>query len=200
MKKGCFRAAPTAAIVFRGTTDERCVDDPHVFFQVVKGKNLAAQTDELCERVAERLVSRTLGGIEERVLTWMMCWNRLRVEKWPFSLIGRELALLICDAMLEGSPIPPPFRVVVQHPTDLCFAEKVARDVVDSGELADWLAPREYEIEFEDGSGPCTTAQGLRPGYVQKRVKVRKGSKFTRLITVKADKDVKLRRALQDDQ
>src|SRR4051812_37601300 len=111
MKTGCFRVAPSCGVLLRGTTEERCADDAHVFFRLSKERKLSAQTEELCDLVEERLIARTLAPIEERALTWMMCWERLRVEKWPYSLIGRELALLICDLMLEGSPPPPPFLV-----------------------------------------------------------------------------------------
>jgi hypothetical protein len=198
MNKGCFRAGQKARLVVRGTTSERLDVAPNVFFRLAKGKNLAAQADELCDEVEERLWQRTLSSAEERVLMWMLCWSRLRVEKIPFSFICREVALMICDLMLKDALPPPVYNVVVQHPTDLCFAEKFGDDLV-VGELSERLASRAYEVEFEDSRNRNTASVGLRPGYVEKKIGG-KGHKAKRLIVIKADKDIKLRRAMHDNE
>jgi hypothetical protein len=187
-----------ACIVVRGTTSERPDVAPNVLFRLVKGKNLAAQADELCDEVEERLWQRSLSSAEERVLMWMLCWSRLKAEKLPFSLICREVALIICDLMLEDAPPPPVYDIVVHHPTDLCFAEKFADDLV-VGDLSERLASRGYDVQFEDSRNRNTATVGLRPGYVEKKIGG-KGHKSKRLIVIKADKDIKLRRAMQDNE
>ncbi len=208
MRRGCFRISESVLQVHvraKLLSEEPSMDGvdwgKSHFFAIEKRQGKKQLIADVAEYIAEvikeaRYHSRTKQ--DERVLTWMMVWNKLRNNSFP--LFGRDIALMISDMVYRTSSNISEEEnarvvdVVVWHATDLVFAEQIAKDAIEEEEWEKMSISSMYskcEVLFmtslEDELGVC-----VRPGYEKKKI----GRRFKREIMVKADKDVKLRRAL----